>query len=236
MIKAEITWRYVCCRRSLIYSEWSFTVSSVTSFQLSWTFSSVPFPFLQMPFSLCIYPTISLYPPHPRQPLLLPHPHLSHKASRNCIWCKEWRDVGDADIRSGRKEAWKQGRSCLHRSSPEEKTGTWMLRGGGGGGAERGGDRKERGRVRGGNEREWASTQHSHQLSSIHHSTPPKGCRCFIGISSLSSVCARVCVCTHMCTFTGKFMNIYFQKNEYIDAAWVFVLHWAAFSPLYNLV
>lgn len=63
MIKVEITWRYVCCRQSLIFSKWSFTMSSVTSFQLSWTFFSVPFPFLQMPFSFCIYPTISLYPP-----------------------------------------------------------------------------------------------------------------------------------------------------------------------------
>lgn len=47
----------------MIYSKWSFTVSSVSSFQLSWTFSSVPFPFLQMSFSLCICPTISLHPP-----------------------------------------------------------------------------------------------------------------------------------------------------------------------------
>lgn len=48
--------------------------------------------------------------------------------------------------------------------------------------------------------------------------------------SSASALCT---VCTRK---AGKFMNIYFQKNENIDAPWVFVLHWAAFSPLYNIL
>lgn len=170
--------------------------------------------------------------PHCRQPLLLPHPHLSQEASRNCIWSKEWRDVGDADIQSGRKEAWKQGRSCLHRSSPEEKTETWMLRGGGG--AERGGDRKER--------EEWEGEMNGseHPPNTVINCLPsiirlrPKAAAAS-SASALCTVHARGCVHAHVHIYRQVYEYLLPKERVHRCTLFVFVLHWEHKYSFYKI-
>lgn len=110
-------------------------------------------------------------------------------------------DAGDADALNGREWAGEAGQILPPSLITWEREG-WREVGGKKGKKER--ERYCMGRSERENEKEWAATQHSHQLPSIHHLPQPKGCHCFISISSLCTVC--VCVCVRACI--QKFMNI----------------------------
>lgn len=142
--------------------------------------------------SVCLLP--------PPRPSPLPAPLWFYKLYRV-------QTVEGADTVSGREEERRQDRSSLHHSSAEKRRDVDVKEG-----TERERD-KERardctGRGERGKEKEWATTQHSHQLPSIHHLSQPKGCHCFISITSLHITCTFPCTCT----YTGRFRIIYLWK------------------------
>lgn len=136
-------------------------------------------------------------------------------------WVQTVEGVGDADTLNGREWEWRQDRSSLHHSSPEKSGGVedsdMDVKGG-----------RERGRYCVGrgvreNEREWAATQHSHQLPSIHHLPQPKGCHCFISISSFYITC--VCVRARSLSQAGLWIFVWesVHKIECVDVYCVYV-------------